>query len=87
MPNYQQFRKLLPKVIPTTAVWNTVGLLIFSLHSSLKKYYIVEIKTMTDIDHCYRRGKEGQGGIRVKLRVKDSIAMLLLGPYVVILSL
>lgn len=34
-----------------------------------------------------RRGKEGQGSIRVKLRVKDSIAMLLLDPYVVILIL
>lgn len=32
-----------------------------------------------------KRGKEGQGGIRVKLRVKDSTAMLLLGPCVVIL--
>lgn len=31
-----------------------------------------------------RMGKEGQGVIRVKLRVKDSITMLLLGPYVVI---
>lgn len=32
-----------------------------------------------------RKGKEGQVGIRVKLQVKDSIAMLLLDPYVVIL--
>lgn len=32
-----------------------------------------------------KRGKEGQGVIRVKLRVKDTMAMLLLGPYVVTL--